>query len=517
MSKMLPITDYAPHFARLHRDRPAIICGEHTMNYGELDRFTRTFVGWLSKLGLRHQDRVAYLGRNSDLFFPVFFGCAQAGAVVVPLNWRCTPPELAYMLEDSETRLLLVDPDFLDVATQSVASLPNKPLVVTTESCSTSQNSLRQVLEDLDRAAAPCGSSLDPSTICMQMYTSGTTGRPKGVLLSEHAWSVARQLELESPDYEDFTGDDIILSPMPNFHVGGISWMLLGLVRGCTCVLTPDPSPTNILELCQKHGVTRTFVVPTVIRIIVDEVRRTGRPLPKLKTIYYGAAPMGLSLLEDAISTFDCGFGQFYGMTEICGAAVFLNNANHDVRNPQRLASVGTALPGIEIEIRDVEGIPVGVRQHGEIWIKSPTIMTGYWRLPEATAHVLLDGWYRTGDGGYLDEGGYLYLTDRIKDMIISGGENVYPAEVEEALRRHPAVFDAAVFGRKDDKWGEVIAAAIELAPGQQLSPDALIAELRSRLAGYKIPREIHFVDALPRTASGKVQRGEVKSRFAHK
>jgi acyl-CoA synthetase (AMP-forming)/AMP-acid ligase II len=181
------------------------------------------------------------------------------------------------------------------------------------------------------------------------------------------------------------------------------------------------------------------------------------------------------------------------------------------------LASVGTALAGIELEIRSPEGVPLGARQHGEIWIKSPTIMTGYWRLPEATAAVLADGWYRTGDGGYLDEDGYLYLTDRIKDMIISGGENVYPAEVEEALRRHPAVFDAAVFGRKDDKWGEVVAAAVELAPGQRVTADALTKDLRNRLAGYKLPREIHFVDSLPRTASGKVQRGEVRSQFGRK
>jgi acyl-CoA synthetase (AMP-forming)/AMP-acid ligase II len=484
------------------------------MTYGDLDRYTRAFSARLSELELKHQDRVAYLGRNSDLFFPVFFGCAQAGAVIVPLNWRCTAPELAYMLEDSDSRLLLVDPEFVDIASQAIGDLTNKPLLLTTEP-SARGDSLRHILETAEVTEgipAPA-----PSTICMQMYTSGTTGRPKGVLLSQQGWSAARQLELESPDYSDFSGEDILLSPMPNFHVGGISWMLIGFVRGCTCVLTAEPSASNILDLCQRHGVTRVFIVPTVIRMLIDEVQRTAQSLPKLRTIYYGAAPMGLSLLEDAIRTFNCGFGQFYGMTEICGAAVLLNSANHDVRNPRRLTSVGTALPGIELEVRSPEGIPLEARQHGEIWIKSPTTMAGYWRLPEATAAVLVDGWYRTGDGGYLDEDGYLYLTDRIKDMIISGGENVYPAEVEEALRKHPAVFDAAVFGRTDDKWGEVVTAAVELAPGQQVTADALTNDLRNGLAGYKLPREIHFVDALPRTASGKVQRAEVRSRFGRK
>jgi acyl-CoA synthetase (AMP-forming)/AMP-acid ligase II len=354
----------------------------------------------------------------------------------------------------------------------------------------------------------------DPDAVCVQLYTSGTTGRPKGALITQRGLALARHGETVLPDWADFTGEDTILSSMPNFHTAGLSWMLIGLLRGCTCVLTGDPSPANILALCRQHPVSRTFIVPTVIRGLVDAVKADGQGLPHLRTIYYGAAAIGLSLLQDAIATFGCDFAQFYGMTENTGSATLLSPADHDPSRPHLLRSVGCVLPGMAIEIRDPEGRILPVDTPGEIWIRSPTLMRGYWNRPEANREVLVDGWYRSGDGGYLDADGFLYLTDRIRDMVISGGENVYPAEVEEEIRRHPAVVDAAVVGRPDEKWGEAVVAAVELKPGWSLMEPDLVAFLRPRLAGFKIPRSLIVVSALPRTASGKVQRAEVRRQY---
>jgi fatty-acyl-CoA synthase len=516
LADMLWVGDYPRHHAARHPDKPAIICGDEVTTYGQLAARSSRVAELLGDRGIRRNDRVAYLGRNSDLFFPVFFGCIQAGVVLVPINWRCTAPEIGYVLEDSGARLVLVDPDFLEVTRAATEGLQVKPIVMATESHDDQRDSLRALLAEVSSLNDLPPALVRPAdAVCIQMYTSGTTGRPKGVLLTHRTWSVARAGELLLQDWKTFTGDDVILSPMPNFHVAGVSWMLIGLVRGCTCVLTADLLPENLLSLCERHAVSRTFIVPTVIRMLVDEVRRRGLHLPHLKGIYYGAAPIGESLLHDAIATFGCEFVQFYGMTEITGAATYLGPGEHDPARPERLGSVGTALAGTSIEIRDPSNRAIGPRQPGEIYINSQSVMTGYYGKPEATEAALADGWYRTGDGGYLDEQGFLYLTDRIKDMIVSGGENVYPAEVEEALRRHPAVYDAAVVGRKDEKWGERILGVIELRPGQTIEPDDLIAHARKWIAGYKIPREIVVVESLPRTASGKIQRAEVRSRYA--
>lgn len=509
VASMLAVGAYPRQHAAQRPEKPALICGETVITYADLDLMSRRFARLLAEWGIAPGDRIAYLGRNSDLFFPVMFGCIEAGVVLVPLNWRCTAPEIAYMLQDSGSRLLFADADFMDTALRARGAL-EKPLQLHPIE---GEGGLRRMLGDGEAgAAAPATFDLD--AVIFQMYTSGTTGRPKGVLLDHRAWSFARQAELVNPGFASFGGDDVILSPMPNFHVGGLSWVLMGIVRGCTCVLTADPSPDSVLELSERHGVARIFIVPTVIRMLVDGVRARGRGLPKLRAIYYGAAPMGEGLLRDAMATFGCEFGQFYGMTEATGATTFLSPEFHDPARPDRLASVGTAYPGMVLEIRDFAGRLLAPRQPCEIYIHSPTAMVGYWGLPEATAEVLVDGWYRTGDGGYIDEDGFLFLTDRIKDMIVSGGENVYPVEVEEALRRHPAVYDAAVIGVKDDKWGEKVVGVVELRPGQQADAAGIIAETRAWIAGYKLPREIAFVEALPRTASGKIQRGEVRKLF---
>jgi acyl-CoA synthetase (AMP-forming)/AMP-acid ligase II len=350
--------------------------------------------------------------------------------------------------------------------------------------------------------------------VLLQIYTSGTTGRPKGVLIPQYALSLTRHAELTSPAFDHLASGCRILSAMPNTHVGGMSWVLMGLVRFGTVVLTADASPRSLLALLRRYRADHCFMVPTVIRALVDELAR-GEPAPELAGVYYGAMAMSESLLRETLQIFQCAVIQFFGMTEIAGSATILSPVDHDLAKPHLLRTVGKPYPGVGIEIRDPNRaiLPRGVP--GEIWIRSPSVMLGYSNLPDKTAEAMVDGWYASGDGGFLDEDGYLHLTDRIKDLIVSGGENVYPAEVEEALRQHPAVLDAAVVAVPDDRWGELVAAAVELRPEATVTAVELQQFARGRIAAFKCPKLIHFIPQLPRTVSGKVQRGEVRRQLS--
>ena len=325
--------------------------------------------------------------------------------------------------------------------------------------------------------------------------------------------SLARHAELISPDWADWPEGEVSLSAMPNFHIGGMSWVLVGLVRFATVVITADPMPGNMLKRIREYSCMRSFIVPTVLRAIVDDLRSRSEVPPRMNGIYYGAMPIGESLLHDVLSMFECRLGQYFGMTEVTGTATFLPPSRHNFERPELLKSVGLPIPGMSLEIRHPDRNLARTGEHGEIWIKAPTCMLGYWNLPEQTAQALVEGWYATGDGGYLDDEGYLYLTDRIRDMIVSGGENIYPVEVEEALRQHPAVLDACVVAQPDARWGEVVVAVVETRPGATVTEDELREHARTRIAGYKCPKIVHF-GSLPRTASGKLQRAELRKRL---
>ncbi|WP_116613348.1 long-chain-fatty-acid--CoA ligase [Paraburkholderia unamae] len=513
LDAMLWMADYPSRGAMRFPDRLAIVADQGTLTYAQLDRASDRFGAWLKERGIGAGARVAYLGKNSELFFPVFFACLRTGVTLVPINWRCAPGEIAFILDDSQSRLLIHDEEFRGTIDAALTQIPQQPALLPTRASDAEslQNVLRSttaVNETAHRGA--------PDACAMLMYTSGTTGSSKGVMLSHRALSLSRHVEVGSPHWTDWNDDDIILSPMPNFHVGGLSWMLIGLMRSLTCILTADASPANLLRLARAHGVTRTFMVPTVVRMLLEQIGPQA-PAPRLKTVYYGASTMDATLLARCIETFGCAFGQYFGMTENCGTVTFLPPCDHDVNRPHLLRSVGKPLPGMLVDIRDSHGQSQPAGAPGEIWIQSPTLMSGYWHRPDATAEALIDGWYRTGDGGYLDDQGYLFLTDRIKDMIISGGENVYPAEVEQVLRQHPAVRDVAVVGAPDATWGEIVVAVVEWHTGQQTSLAELRAFAAQRIAGYKLPKALEDMAALPRTATGKIQRIEVRKQIRAK
>jgi fatty-acyl-CoA synthase len=320
---------------------------------------------------------------------------------------------------------------------------------------------------------------------------------------------------LISQDFAHIAYGCVALSAMPNFHIGGMSWVMIGLVRQGTVVLTADPSATNLLKLIRQFEVRHTWMVPTLIRAIVEALHQDhALDAPRIDGMFYGAMPMDVSLLRESMAVFACSFLQFFGMTEASGAATALAPGDHDLQKPERLKSVGKPYPGVSIEIRGPKRQLLNCGQHGEIWIKSPNLMEKYWNLPVETAECVVDGWYASGDGGYLDEAGYLYLMGRIKDMIISGGENVYPVEVEQVLGEHPSIVDVAVIGLPDPRWGERVIAVVERRHGSGATKEELVEFCRGKIADYKCPKDIEFTDSLPRTASGKIQRGAVRLRL---
>ncbi len=509
LTDMRLLSDYPSIHAALTPDKPALIFGDHSWTYAELDRACDQIVTMFRDAGLGKGDRLSYIGRNNDLFFIVLIGAIRAELVLVPVNWRNTAAETRYVLEDSGTKLVIADTDFAPLVEE--ASGGRLPTILADGD---GPDGLRARI--LASAPAP-RATLDPGIPCLQLYTSGTTGRPKGVLTSQRAYSIQRHIEFISPHFTDWGDDEVLLSPLPSFHIGGMSWVGTGLIRGATAVVTPDTAPSILLDLCLAHNITRTFIVPTLVRGLINEMDARGVKVPSLRGIHYGAASMDPALLDRSVDRIGCRFLQYYGMTEISGTMTILGPSEHDSSRPNLLRSVGRPLPGHVIEIRDTEGKTARIGEAGEIWVKGPTLLIEYWNKPEATAEAMIDGWYRTGDGGRLDEEGYLYLTDRIKDMIVSGGENVYPAEVEAVLRDHPAILDCAVFGLPHPKWGEGVTAALELRPGQDVDPDEVISFARRSLAAYKIPRRIEVGVTLPRTASGKVQRGLLRKSFLEK
>ena len=498
--------DYPSHHAALSPDATAIVCGGSSWSYAELDRAADAFVTLLSDSGIGRGDRIAYHGKNNDLYFAVLFGAMRAGVVLVPVNWRNTVSETRYVLEDSGARLVFADTEFLPIVEQSIGGDVSIMVV--------DRDGPAGLAARLSAAAPAPRTTLDPDATILQLYTSGTTGRPKGVLTSQTAFLAQRESEAVSGHFDDWRDDEVLFSPLPNFHIGGMSWALTAFARGLPLIITANPSPPAILDSILEHRVTRSFMVPTLVRALIEEMQARGLDRSTLRGIHYGAAAMAPQLLDRSVDTLGCRFLQYYGMTEMGGSVTVLGPGFHDSARPHLLRSVGRALPGYTLEIRGPDAEAVATDVPGEIWIKGPSVTSGYWHRPDATAEAFVDGWYRSGDGGRIDAEGFLYLTDRIKDMIVSGGENVYPAEVEAALREHPAVLDCAVFGLPHAKWGEGVTAAVELRPGHSADSETLIAFARQHLAAYKIPRRFEFDVVLPRTASGKIQRGLLRSLY---
>ncbi len=483
-------------------------------SFAGFDARTNQVANGLIALGLKPGDRIGYLGKNSDAYFEIVYGAAKTGVVMAPINWRLAPPEIAYIVRDAGAKVLFVGPEFIDQARGLLSHFETPPVVIAAEGGAVDWPDFA-AWRDAQAETDPM-TPVDWEDVALQLYTSGTTGHPKGAMLSHRAMlgprSVPGATEIA---WNTWTPDDVSLVAMPVFHIGGTGWGSLGVFNGARGVIAREFDPNRVLDFIENHRISKMFMVPAAMQIVVRHPRAREVDYSPLKYLLYGASPIPLDLLKECMEVFGCGFVQMYGMTETCGTIVALPPEDHDPAGNPRMRSAGKPLPGVEIAILDEAGNRLPVGEVGEIATRSIANMTGYWNLPDATARTIdTDGWLRTGDAGYLDADGYVYIHDRVKDMIITGGENVYPAEVENAIFGHPAVADVAVIGVPDERWGEAVKAVVVRKAGADPTPAEIIAWARERIAAYKTPKSVDFIDALPRNASGKILRRELREPY---
>ena len=510
----IPTLAEAPRFHA--RERPHAVAltfeGRQT-TYAQFDAASNQAAQALLAEGLTKGDRIAYLGKNSDHYFELLFGAAKIGVIMAPIGWRLAPPEVAYIAGDAQARMLFVGPEALDTARKVAAELPDMKVVAMEPGAGEwpTYEAWRDAQAPRDPAI-----QIDERDVAVQLYTSGTTGRPKGAMLSHLNILGGRRRAQESPmAWNQWDPEDISLVAMPVGHIGGTGWGIVGLVNGAKGVVAREFDPFKVLDYIEHDRISKMFMVPAALQIVVRQPRAREVDYSRLKYILYGASPIPLDLLRECMEVFGCGFCQQYGMTETCGTIVYLPPEDHDPAGNARMRAAGLPMPGVEIKVVDEAGASVPTGAVGEVAIRSVSNMAGYWRLPQATAATVgPDGWLRTGDAGYLDADGYLFIHDRVKDMIISGAENIYPAEVESAVYGHPDVAEVAVIGVPDDKWGESVKAIVAPKPGTSPDPEDIIAFARTRIAGFKVPKSVDFIEALPRNASGKILRRELREPY---
>jgi acyl-CoA synthetase (AMP-forming)/AMP-acid ligase II len=488
-------------FHALHRPAAtALIYNERLASYGELDRNASKVANGLSRLGIRRYSRVGYLGKNSDFYFELLFGTAKAGATLVPINWRLATPEIMAIVADAGITTLFLGEGF--GAFPAMCGLTDIRFI----SIDGASGQWPDFVEWRDAQSADDPAlSVEPEDTVIQMYTSGTTGLPKGVELSNRNL-LACITAAKAGGLGGLGPDDVVLMCMPASHVAGTNVALFGLAHGSTIVVMAEFDPAAVIHLIQRYSATYLLLVPSAILMLVQHAGSSAADFSSLRQLAYGGSPISEALREQARVTFpNAGLWHVYGLTEASGGGTCLPPAAHDPALG-KLRSCGKPYPGFELRIVDPDGQPVAAGEVGEIVIRSLAVMKGYWNNPEATrAAFLPDGSLRTGDAAYMDDEGYVYVHDRVKNMIVSGAENIYPAEVENALFGHPAIADVAVIGVPDPRWGEAVKAFVVLRPGQGATAEEIIAYARQRIAGFKVPKSIEFIDALPRNATGKV------------
>jgi acyl-CoA synthetase (AMP-forming)/AMP-acid ligase II len=482
-------------------DAPATILGSRVRTFREQAGRVARLAGALRELGVHDGERVAILARNSDRFAELLLAVPWANGVLNPVNIRWSAAEIACSLQESQTDILFVDDGFVGVAdgAHTVVHMGDGGPPDGMLGC-----------EDLIAAAQPAEDARrGGDALAALFYTGGTSGSPKGVMLS-HAGLLTGALSIRAtvPCVADPGGRTLVVAPLG--HLSGVIGWLLQSICGGAHVIVPAFEPAAVLDAIQRHRVTHVFMVPTMLQRVVDELTPGDLDLSSLRTVIYGASPITEALLDRAMAGFpEASFMQVYSMTELAATGTFLTPDDH--RDGKRLRSAGRPVYNLDLRVVDDRDSEVPRGTVGEVVCRTDSAMLGYWnKLPE-TADALRGGWLHTGDAGYMDDDGYLYVVDRLKDMIITGGENVYPAEVENVVGSHPAVAACAVIGVPDAEWGERVHAVIVPKPGRTPAPEAIGEHCRRLIAGYKVPRSWDFVDALPLSPAGKVLKHELR------
>lgn len=496
------IVDLLERNAVLYADHTAVaVAGGPSVTFAELADRVRRLAAGLESAGVGRGDRVALMAGNGLVYFDVYLAVAYLGAAAVPVNTQLTDPEVEYILSNAEPVLTVAAANYVD----RLEAMGSTGRLVEFDGDTYRGFLASEPFVDIDRATE--------DDVALVIYTSGTTGRPKGVCLTQRGLAFNG---LTMALVQQFRPDDVYLSTTPMYHAATGTRVSSMLADGQTHVVLPRFSPEAFFEAVETHGVTITVLVPAQLRLVLDHREFGQHDLSSLRLIVYGAAPTSGPLIERAYSAFGCELYQGYGISECVTNLTGLLPADHDTAmagRPELLDSCGRTVPGVRIDLRDESGMIVPDGDVGEVWVQTEKMMAGYWRDPERTAEAIVDGWFRTGDLARQDSQGYLYIVGRAKDMLISGGVNIYPSEIEAVLYDHPAVVEVAVVGRPDPDWGERPAAFVELREPTDL--DELRAWCVDRLAKIKVPESFIEVTEFPRTATGKIRKVELREQLA--
>jgi acyl-CoA synthetase (AMP-forming)/AMP-acid ligase II len=499
------------HDPGLH-NKPAVICGERTYTYGELNEKTNRLAHILIDQGLTRGERVAVLGRNSATYVALYFALAKVGAVIVPVNFWYKSQEIHYTLQQSQSCALIADGCFAAVAAPALKDLPELRWTLYYDTRPDTDDLFLDDLIDSASAAEP-QIEVGEDDLHIILYTSGTTGFPKGATFTHKSHYLhALSLAAATGGHQNDVGALIY----PLFHTGGPDCLVLPhFLMGATLVILDGGDTQEIIAATQRHGITNIYCVPTVWRRLLAALAASGGDVSTVKRCLGSSDTFPPDLLDEILQRFDADVYVTYGLTE---AGCILTVCKLTAADRSKLGSVGRPMSTVELRLLDDSGQAVLNGEVGQVAGRTPAMMRSYWNMPERTAESLRNGWLYSGDLGRLDEDGYLFLAGRAKDMIISGGENIYPLEIERLLKEDPRIRDVAIIGVPDREWGESLLAAVVKAPGAEITADEIIQFVRQRLAGYKKPKYVEFIDALPLTAAtGKVQKAVLRQRYAQK
>ncbi len=506
------------HTKKISGTHQAVVCGDVHYTWEEFDQRTDALARGLASLGILRGDRVAVLMLNCHRYLELYYACARMGAVIVPLNIRLARPEIIYILNDSESKVLIVDKTFAGY----ISGRDTVPLLENVVYCGNETPEGMINYDDVVSKGSHMQESVDQEMedddLAGLFYTGGTTGRAKGVMLS-HKNIMSNALNVLIALGFRGQGQERWLHAAPMFHLADVGAMFgLTMLGGCH-VFIPMFNPLQVLQAIQNEKVTSTVLVPTMINAVLNHPDVDKYNLSSLRRLVYGASPMPVELLKQGLQKWGQIFIQGYGMTETSPLLTVLDPEDHILdgtpEQVRRLSSCGREILGVEVRVVNPEGEDVHPGEIGEIIGRGPNVMVGYWRMPEATAAAIVDSWMHTGDLATIDEDNYIYIVDRAKDMIISGGENIYSVEVENAIYTHPAVLEVAVIAIPHDVWGEAVHAVVVCKPGMQVTSDALIDHARTLIAGYKVPRSIEFAqDALPKSGAGKILKRDLRDKY---
>ncbi len=504
--------DRFAHWAQATPDGEAFTYLGRTWTWAESWTRVRRLAGALQRLGIGRGDVVSFLDKNHPACVELTQACSLLGAANAIINFRLAGDEIDYAVNDSGASVLVVGTELRPTIERIRDRLTHVAHIIEVTPDGADGDQYEALLAAADPVDQP--EDVDPQDTVLVMYSSGTTGYPKGVMLSQHSMLAHT---INAHDGWGFDEGDKNMVSMPLFHVGGSSYVLFGIHDGVPSVMTRDPDGASLAGAIMQ-GANRTFLVPAVLAQVLNSGPDAVALFGALKTYCYGASPMPLPLLRAALEAWpNTEFIQVYGLTEVCGVITHLMGPAHrDESHPERLVSAGVCIPGTEVRVVDPETLaPLPPGEHGELWFRTEQLMKGYLNKPEETAKVITeDGWFRTGDMGRVDAEGFVFVEDRLKDMIISGGENIYSPEIERVLAEHPAVMEVAIIGVPDDRWGESVKAVVSLKEDQHVSEADLIEYCQQHLAKFKCPRSVDFLPLLPRNPTGKILKRDLRAPY---